>query len=105
MQRMPDLSGMKNEVVVPRYARNVYDHAVRMTGVKMVEVDTTQQFESALGQKTAMVMIMSGPRAEEESFRFRMPVPSRAAKEFRSLSTRLPRNSRSLTSICGMEPI
>ena len=32
MQRMPDLTGMKNEVIVPRYARNVYDHAVRMTG-------------------------------------------------------------------------
>src|ERR1700712_4855269 len=30
MQRMPDLTGMKNEVIVPRYARNVYDHAVRM---------------------------------------------------------------------------
>ena len=34
MQRMPDLTGMKNEVVVPRHSRNVYDHAVRMTGRK-----------------------------------------------------------------------
>ncbi|MES1262687.1 MAG: selenocysteine synthase, partial [Acidobacteriota bacterium] len=47
MQRMPDLTGLKNEVVVPRYARNVYDHAVRMTGVKMIEVDTAAQFEAA----------------------------------------------------------
>ena len=65
MQRMPDLTGMKNEVVVPRYARNVYDHAVRMTGVKMIEVDTAEQFGAALGPKTAMVMIMSGPQAEK----------------------------------------
>ena len=65
MQRMPDLTGMKNEVIVPRYARNVYDHAVRMTGVKMVEVDTAAEFEAAVNERTAMVMIMSGPAAEK----------------------------------------
>lgn len=65
MQRMPDLTGMKNEVIVPRYARNVYDHAVRMTGVRMIEVDTAAQFEAAIGPQTAMVMIMSGPAAEK----------------------------------------
>jgi uncharacterized pyridoxal phosphate-dependent enzyme len=65
MQRMPDLTGMKNEVIVPRYARNVYDHAVRMTGVRMIEVDTAAQFEAAIGPRTAMVMIMSGPAAEK----------------------------------------
>jgi len=65
MQRMPDLTGLKNEVIVPRYARNVYDHAVRMTGVKMVEVDTAAQFEAAVSPRTAMVMIMSGPQAEK----------------------------------------
>jgi L-seryl-tRNA(Ser) seleniumtransferase len=65
MQRMPDLAGMKNEVIVPRYARNVYDHAVRMTGVKMIEVDTAAQFEAAVSPRTAMVMIMSSPAAEK----------------------------------------
>lgn len=65
MQRMPDLSGLKNEVLVPRYARNVYDHAVRMTGVKMIEADTAAQFEAAINPRTAMVMIMSGPNAEK----------------------------------------
>jgi uncharacterized pyridoxal phosphate-dependent enzyme len=65
MQRMPDLTGLKNEVVVPRYSRNVYDHAVRMTGVKMVEADSAQQFESAINAQTAMVMILSCPAAEK----------------------------------------
>jgi L-seryl-tRNA(Ser) seleniumtransferase len=32
MQRVPNLTGLKNEVVVPRYSRNEYDHAVRMLG-------------------------------------------------------------------------
>lgn len=65
MQRMPDLAGLKNEVIVPRYARNVYDHAVRMTGVTIIEVDTAAQFEAAVNERTAMVMIMSGPAAEK----------------------------------------
>jgi L-seryl-tRNA(Ser) seleniumtransferase len=65
MQRVPNLAGLKNEVVVPRYSRNEYDHAVRMLGVKMVEVDTAAQFEAALSPQTAMVMILSCPAAEK----------------------------------------
>jgi len=65
MQRVPDLTGLKNEVVVPLYSRNEYDHAVRMLGVKMVEVETAAQFEAALGPQTAMVMILSCPAAEK----------------------------------------
>jgi len=65
MQRLPDLTGLKNEVVVPLYSRNEYDHAVRMLGVKMVEVETAAQFEAALGPQTAMVMMLSCPAAEK----------------------------------------
>ncbi len=64
MQRLPNLTGLKSEVVVPRYSRNEYDHAVRMLGVKMVEVETAAEFESAIGPQTAMVMILSCPAAE-----------------------------------------
>jgi L-seryl-tRNA(Ser) seleniumtransferase len=64
LQRVPNLTGLKNEVVVPRYSRNEYDHAVRMLGVKMVEVDTADQFEAVLGPQTALVMILSCPAAE-----------------------------------------
>jgi len=65
MQRVPNLAGLKSEVVVPRYARNEYDHAVRMLGVKMVEVETAAQLEAGLSPRTAMVMILSCPAAEE----------------------------------------
>ncbi|HLY19845.1 MAG TPA: PLP-dependent transferase [Bryobacteraceae bacterium] len=65
LQRVPHLTGLKNEVVVPRYSRNEYDHAVRMLGVKMVEVETAAQFEAAIGSQTAMVMILSCPAAEK----------------------------------------
>ena len=32
MQRLPNLEGLKSEVVIPAYSRNVYDHAIRMLG-------------------------------------------------------------------------
>jgi L-seryl-tRNA(Ser) seleniumtransferase len=38
MDRLPDTSGLKNEVVVQRGHRNAYDHAIRAVGVHMVEV-------------------------------------------------------------------
>ncbi|MDX1983607.1 MAG: aminotransferase class V-fold PLP-dependent enzyme [Bryobacteraceae bacterium] len=37
MARLPDTSGMKNEVVMVRSQRNQYDHAVRSAGVHIVE--------------------------------------------------------------------
>src|SRR5437868_14333486 len=51
MQQLPDLSGLRNEVIMPRYSRNVYDHAARMTGVKIVEVETPEQLERAINPK------------------------------------------------------
>ncbi|MDQ2653104.1 MAG: aminotransferase class V-fold PLP-dependent enzyme [Chloroflexota bacterium] len=38
MDRLPDTTGRKNEVVVQRGHRNAYDHAIRAVGVRMVEV-------------------------------------------------------------------
>src|ERR1035437_9357852 len=60
MQRIPDLTGLKNEVVIPSYSRNVYDHAVRMTGVKIVEVKDPSELATAFNERTAMVYILAG---------------------------------------------
>jgi len=38
MARLPDTTGMKNEVIMVRSQRNFYDHAVRANGVRIVEV-------------------------------------------------------------------
>ena len=61
LQRLPYLDGLKDEVIMPRYSRNVYDHAARMLGVRIVEVDSPAELEDALGARTAMVMILAGP--------------------------------------------
>ncbi|HLK65327.1 MAG TPA: hypothetical protein VKU19_17935 [Bryobacteraceae bacterium] len=61
MQRLPDLTGLKNEVIIPSYSRNVYDHAIRMLGVKIVEVRNVNELEPAFNERTAMVYILGGP--------------------------------------------
>jgi L-seryl-tRNA(Ser) seleniumtransferase len=60
MQRLPDLRGLKSEVIMPRYSRNEYDHAVRMLGIRTVEVATIEELETAINPKTAMIMILAG---------------------------------------------
>ena len=55
IRRIPDLTGMKNEVVVPREHRNGFDHAARNVGVKLIEVATPDELHSAIGPKTAML--------------------------------------------------
>jgi L-seryl-tRNA(Ser) seleniumtransferase len=64
--RIPNLQGFpKDEVIIPRHSRNVYDAAVRAVGVRVVEVDTIEDLESALGPKTAMIYILAGPEADK----------------------------------------
>ena len=54
MQQLPDTTGIKNEVIVPSWSRSTYDHAVRTTGIKMVEVTTLDDLKKAFGPKTVM---------------------------------------------------
>ena len=60
MQRLPDLSGLKSEVIVPAYSHNVYDHAIRMLGVKLIVVRDRTELEAAFNDRTAMVYILGG---------------------------------------------
>src|SRR5450759_5005149 len=43
IQRLPDTSGMKTEVLVQKSHRYGYDHAVRACGVKMIEFETREE--------------------------------------------------------------
>jgi len=61
--RIPDLTGFdKTEVVIPRSSRNEYDHAIRNIGVKVIDVETLEEFENATGPRTAMIYVMADSR-------------------------------------------
>jgi uncharacterized pyridoxal phosphate-dependent enzyme len=66
LQRLPNLDGLKNEVIAPRHSRNVYDHAIRMLGVRMVEVADVEQLQKAFNPRTAMVMVLADLPADRE---------------------------------------
>ncbi|MEO6290879.1 MAG: aminotransferase class V-fold PLP-dependent enzyme [Ginsengibacter sp.] len=58
--RIPDLTGFdKIEVIIPTSSRNVYDHAIRNVGVKIIEVTTPEELENALNTHTAMIYLMA----------------------------------------------
>lgn len=59
MGRLPDLTGMKSEIVIQKRHRNMYDHAFRMVGVKLVEVVTADEMKRAIGPKTAAVAFVA----------------------------------------------
>jgi len=62
MQRLPDLTGLRNEVIIPTYSRNQYDHSIRMLGVKIVEIGDIAQLEPAINNRTALIYILAGPK-------------------------------------------
>src|SRR5438445_6621645 len=63
--RIPNLSGFaKDEAIIPKHSRNVYDAALRAIGVRVVEVSTPAELEAALGPRTALVHILAGPDAD-----------------------------------------
>lgn len=63
--RIPDLTGMdKTQVIVPRYARNAYDHALRNIGVELVMVETPDELRRAINPKTAMIYLVAGRGTE-----------------------------------------
>jgi D-glucosaminate-6-phosphate ammonia-lyase len=58
--RIPDLTGFdKTEVVIPGKSRNVYDHAIRNIGVKIITANTPEEFDRALNPRTAMIYLMA----------------------------------------------
>jgi uncharacterized pyridoxal phosphate-dependent enzyme len=55
IRQLPDLTGMKSEVIIQKSHRNPFDHQLRSTGVKLVEVETREQLHSAVNDRTAMM--------------------------------------------------
>jgi len=53
---LPNLPGPRREVIVQKTHRFGYDHAVRNCGVALVEVETSEELERAINERTAMML-------------------------------------------------
>ena len=59
IQNLPDLTGMKSEVIIQKSHRVGYDHAIRNCGVKMIEVESAEDLERAINEKTALMFFFN----------------------------------------------
>jgi L-seryl-tRNA(Ser) seleniumtransferase len=55
IRQLPDLTGMKSEVIIQKSHRNAFDHQLRSTGVKLVEIETREQLRRAVNDRTALM--------------------------------------------------
>jgi L-seryl-tRNA(Ser) seleniumtransferase len=55
IRQLPDLTGMKSEVIIQKSHRNPFDHQLRATGIKLVEIETQDQLHAAVNERTAMM--------------------------------------------------
>jgi len=55
IRQLPDLTGMKSEVIIQKSHRNPFDHQLRATGIKLVEIETQDQLRAAINERTAMM--------------------------------------------------
>src|SRR5437764_10388509 len=55
IKQLPDLTGMKSEVIIQKTHRNPFDHQLRATGVKLIEIETREQLHRAVNDRTAMM--------------------------------------------------
>src|SRR5690625_6138854 len=62
--QLPDLTGLKDEVIIPTYSRSAYDAAAKAVGVRMIPVSTVEELEEAIGPRTAMIMVLASGRSE-----------------------------------------
>ncbi len=64
--QLPNLDGLKSEVLVQKTHNSGYVHAVTNTGVKIIEVETAADVEKAINQNTAMMWFLNyaGPEGK-----------------------------------------
>ncbi len=57
--QLPNLEGLKSEVIIQKSHMNGYEHSLTNTGVTIVSVETTQEVENAINEKTAMMWFLN----------------------------------------------
>lgn len=72
IRQLPNLPGPRPEVIIQESHRFSYDHAVRNTGVELVEVETRQELEEAVNENTVMMLFLNKAnpdgRIQDEEF-------------------------------------
>jgi uncharacterized pyridoxal phosphate-dependent enzyme len=59
IHQLPDVTGLKSEIITQKAHRFGYEHAMRATGAKFVEVETAEDVDRAVNPQTAMMFFLN----------------------------------------------
>jgi uncharacterized pyridoxal phosphate-dependent enzyme len=57
--RLPDTTGMKNEIIIQKTHRSCYDNQMMAVGARLVEVETAAEVSNAVNERTALMFFMN----------------------------------------------
>ena len=66
VKQLPDISGLKSEVIIQRSHRYDYESQIRTTGAGIVEIKTRDDLRKAVGERTAMMYFVNESNAAGE---------------------------------------
>jgi L-seryl-tRNA(Ser) seleniumtransferase len=78
--RLPDTTGMRNEVLIQRAHHSCYDNQLTAVGVRLVEVETAADVKRVAGERTALMFFMN---KDDEAGRIRRAEWIALAREHR----------------------
>ena len=59
MARLPDTTGMPNQVIIQKSHREAYEAQIKLVGTRLVDVETIEQMEAAINPATAMLFFIN----------------------------------------------
>lgn len=59
IQKLPDTSGMPNEVILQKVHHSCYDNQLTNVGVKLIEVETADDVKRTVSERTALMFFMN----------------------------------------------
>jgi L-seryl-tRNA(Ser) seleniumtransferase len=59
VRQIPDTTGIKNEVIIQKSHRYGYDRAVRNCGTKFIEIETPEELDRAVNDRTALMLFFN----------------------------------------------
>ena len=59
VEQIPDLTGLKSEVILQKSHKIGYAHAIRNCGVKLIYVETRKELDDAINDQTAMLWFLN----------------------------------------------
>ncbi len=77
IDQLPDTTGLRNQLIMHRVHRNGFDHSIRATGARIIEVGAGHQtfewqFEAAITDQTAAIAYVLSPWVSEGA----LPLPA-----------------------------